>query len=43
MKELVQKYSDHPKYINEARILPVVINQKMNSYLNEIGGMPHPK
>lgn len=36
-EELIQKYSDHPKCINEERILPVLSNQKMNSYLKEIG------
>lgn len=36
-EELIQKYSDHPKCINEDRILPVLSNQKMNSYLKEIG------
>ena len=36
-EELVQKYADHPKCVNEGRILPVLSNQKMNSYLKEIG------
>ena len=36
-EELIQKYADHPKCINEDRILPVLSNQKMNSYLKEIG------
>lgn len=36
-EELIQKYSDHPKCLNEDRILPVLSNQKMNSYLKEIG------
>lgn len=36
-EELIQKYSDHPKCINEDRILPVLSNQKMNSCLKEIG------
>lgn len=36
-EELVQKYSDHPKCVNEDRVLPVLSNQKMNSYLKEIG------
>ncbi len=34
---IVDKYADHPKCINEDRILPVLSNQKMNSYLKEIG------
>lgn len=36
-EELIQKYEDHPKCLNEERILPVLSNQKMNSYLKEIG------
>lgn len=36
-EELVQKYAEHPKCVNEDRILPVLSNQKMNSYLKEIG------
>jgi len=36
-EELVQKYAEHPKCVNESRILPVLSNQKMNSYLKEIG------
>lgn len=36
-EELVQKYANHPKCVNEDRILPVLSNQKMNSYLKEIG------
>ncbi len=36
-EELIQKYSNHPKCVNEERILPVLSNQKMNSYLKEIG------
>lgn len=36
-EELIHKYSNHPKCVNEDRILPVLSNQKMNSYLKEIG------
>lgn len=36
-EELVRKYAEHPKCLNEDRILPVLSNQKMNSYLKEIG------
>ncbi|WP_162127509.1 site-specific integrase [Flavobacterium phycosphaerae] len=36
-EELIKKYEEHPKCINEDRILPVLSNQKMNSYLKEIG------
>ncbi|HEY0091843.1 MAG TPA: site-specific integrase [Flavobacterium sp.] len=35
-QELMAKYADHPQCINEERILPVLSNQKMNSYLKEI-------
>lgn len=36
-EELIKKYSEHPKCLNEDRVLPVLSNQKMNSYLKEIG------
>jgi site-specific recombinase XerD len=35
-EEIIQKYADHPQCINEDRLLPVLSNQKMNSYLKEI-------
>ncbi len=35
-KEIVDKYNDHPQCVNEDRLLPVLSNQKMNSYLKEI-------
>jgi site-specific recombinase XerD len=35
-QELIQKYSDHPQCVNENKLLPVLSNQKMNSYLKEI-------
>jgi site-specific recombinase XerD len=34
--ELIQKYAEHPQCINENKLLPVLSNQKMNSYLKEI-------
>jgi site-specific recombinase XerD len=34
--EILEKYKNHPKCINEKRLLPVLSNQKMNSYLKEI-------
>ena len=34
--ELINKYEDHPQCINEERLLPVLSNQKTNSYLKEI-------
>jgi site-specific recombinase XerD len=38
-EELIEKYSHHPKCLNEDRILPVLSNQKMNGYLKEIGDL----
>jgi site-specific recombinase XerD len=35
-EELILKYADHPQCINEDKLLPVLTNQKMNSYLKEI-------
>lgn len=35
-EEIVQKYSDCPKCLNEEILLPVPSNQKMNEYLKEI-------
>lgn len=35
-EELIQKYAAHPQCINENKLLPVLSNQKMNSYLKEI-------
>jgi site-specific recombinase XerD len=35
-KELIQKYAAHPQCLNENKLLPVLSNQKMNSYLKEI-------
>src|SRR5690606_16217936 len=33
---ILEKYSDHPQCVNQDRLLPVLSNQKMNSYLKEI-------
>jgi len=33
---ILEKYSDHPQCTNQDRLLPVLSNQKMNSYLKEI-------
>lgn len=35
-EELIQKYTNHPQCIHQDRLLPVLSNQKMNSYLKEI-------
>jgi site-specific recombinase XerD len=34
--QIIAKYKDHPKCVNEDLVLPVLSNQKMNSYLKEI-------
>ncbi|MHB8208663.1 site-specific integrase [Mucilaginibacter sp.] len=34
--QIIAKYKDHPKCVNEGVVLPVLSNQKMNSYLKEI-------
>jgi site-specific recombinase XerD len=34
--DLIQRYADHPNCENSGRVLPVLSNQKMNSYLKEI-------
>ena len=33
---IIDKYANHPKCINEDKLLPVLSNQKMNAYLKEI-------
>ena len=35
-QELILKYANHPQCINDEKLLPVLSNQKMNSYLKEI-------
>lgn len=34
--EILERYKDDPQCVNQGRLLPVLSNQKMNSYLNEI-------
>ena len=34
--QIMAKYKNHPKCVNEGVVLPVLSNQKMNSYLKEI-------
>lgn len=34
--DLIEKYKDHPRCENEGIVLPVLSNQKMNSYLKEL-------
>lgn len=38
-QEIIQKYANHPKCLNEDTILPILSNQKMNGYLKEIGDL----
>lgn len=33
---LLEKYEDHPQVVNQDKLLPLLSNQKMNSYLKEI-------
>ncbi len=35
-QEILERYKDHPQCINEGLLLPVLSNQKMNTYLKEI-------
>jgi site-specific recombinase XerD len=34
--DIIEKYKDHPKVCNSGKLLPVLSNQKVNSYLKEI-------
>ena len=38
-QEIILKYANHPKCLNEDSILPILTNQKMNAYLKEIGDL----
>ncbi|WP_418264202.1 site-specific integrase [Flavobacterium faecale] len=35
-QEIINKYQNHPISLNQNRLLPILSNQKMNSYLKEI-------
>ena len=35
-EDILNMYKDHPRCINEGKVLPVLSNQKMNAYLKEI-------
>jgi site-specific recombinase XerD len=37
--EILEKYKDHPKCVNQGLILPILSNQNMNGYLKEITDM----
>ena len=36
-REILKRYEDYPKISNKENLLPVLTNQKMNSYLKELG------
>lgn len=38
-KEILNRYKDYPKTNGKNLLLPVLTNQKMNSYLKELGGI----
>lgn len=38
-KTILDNYKDHPKCLNENKLLPVLSNQKMNAYLKEIADL----
>ncbi len=38
-KILIEKYQTHPKVLNEGSLFPGISNQKLNSYLKEIGDL----
>ena len=35
-QQIIDKYKDHPQCINQEKLLPILTNQRMNSYLKEI-------
>ena len=37
--DILKKYENHPKSLNENKLLPILSNQRMNSYLKEIGDL----
>ncbi|MFV0472176.1 MAG: site-specific integrase [Paludibacteraceae bacterium] len=37
--EIIEKYQDHPQVVNQDKLLPILSNQKMNSYLKEIADL----
>jgi site-specific recombinase XerD len=38
-EEIIQKYTNHPRCLNEDSVLPILTNQKMNGYLKEVGDL----
>ena len=37
--EIIKKYENHPRFLNDDTILPILTNQKMNGYLKEVGDL----
>ncbi len=37
--DIIYKYQDHPKVLNEGTLLPSMSNQKLNSYLKEVADL----
>jgi integrase len=37
--EIMKKYENHPRCLNDDTILPILTNQKMNGYLKEVGDL----
>jgi site-specific recombinase XerD len=35
-EEIIEKYANHPQCLNEGKLLPILSNQRMNSYLKEV-------
>ena len=33
---IIERYQEHPRAVNEGKLLPVYTNQKINAYLKEI-------
>jgi len=38
-QEILNQYKDHPRCINERKVVPILSNQKMNAYLKEIADL----
>jgi site-specific recombinase XerD len=38
-KQILDRYANHPKCVNEFKVLPTLSNQKMNAYLKEIADL----
>lgn len=36
VEEIMEKYKNHPNALNKDRVMPILSNQRMNSYLKEI-------